>query len=72
MFLVSSQDELLSTVIEAPKVIENGVQADSGRMHVSVLCVNISVEGMIVTFDEAARKAAPDALIIIEPFTTLQ
>ena len=66
MFFVSSQNELLPKIIEEPDAIKNGLQAEVDRMHLSVLCVTVRLEAMIVRLDALARKAAPDASIINE------
>ena len=66
MFLVNSQDELLPTLIDEPDVIANGLQVEVVVEHASVFCASIREESMMVTFDEVARKAAPDALAISE------
>ena len=71
VFLVNCQDELPPRVIEDPEVIPNGLQVGVVVEHARVLCAKIREEKLVVTIEEAARKAAPDAFAISELFMTI-
>ena len=73
MFLVNSQNEFVPILIEETDVIANGLQVELVVEQASVHCVKMRDERMtMVIFDEVARKAAPDAFAISDPFRTLQ
>ena len=72
VLLVNCQDELPPTVIDEPDVIANGLQVEAVAEHTSVFCANIREEKLMMKFEEAARKAAPDAFAMSELFRTIQ